>query len=350
LGATTTVTFTGTLNTGNVPLSLSRSGTADAKRGFNLVGNPYPSYLNWEATTKANLDSTIWYRTYNGTAMVFDTYNATSPVGTNNKLSGDVTKYIPPMQAFWVRVDADGNTGTLGLTNAMRSHQTGNLLKSDAVNELIRLKVANGINSDETILVFNSDAQNGLDAFDSEKMFAGDSTIPELYTLAGSEKLTINGLESATSNPEIALGFKTAKAGTFTIEANQIEGLAGVPVVLEDKLLNKTQDLTQTPIYSFTSDVTDNASRFVLRLKAGSETTAVNEVVQSGISVYATNKAIVIATTETSGTIIITDVLGRIVATQRIAATQTSIAVPSGVYFVKVQTATTSETKQVIVE
>ena len=348
LGATTKATFTGSLNTGDITLSPSRSGTSDAKRGFNLVGNPYPSFIDWELATKTNLDPTMWYRTYNGTAMVFDTYNATSHIGTNNNLSGEVTKYIPPMQAFWVRVDADGSAGNLGFTNAIRSHQSGNLLKVDAMNDLIRLKVSNAINSDETILVFNSEAQNSLDDFDSEKMFASDSTIPELYTVAGISKLTINGLQSAASNPEIALGFKTATAGKFTITANQIEGLLGVPVVLEDKLLNKTQDLTQTPTYSFSSDVTDNTSRFALRLKA--ETTDVNEVGQLVISIFEKGKSIVVETNETSGTISISDVSGRIIKTQTISETQTIIPVSAGVYFVKVLTEKALDTKEIIVQ
>jgi len=347
LGASTTAIFTGTLNTGDVTLSPSRTGTSDDKRGFNLVGNPYPSYLDWDATLRTNLKTTMWYRSNNGSSMVFDTYNANAGVGTDNNGTA-VNQFIPPMQAFWVRVDADGEIASLTFNNSMRSHQTSNLLKSETVNNIIRLKVTNGTNSDETILVFNTNAQNGLDAFDSEKMFAGDASIPELYTVVGTEKLTINGLESTSSNPTIPLGFKTAKAGTFTITANAIEGLNEIPVMLVDNLLLKTQDLTTLPSYSFSSDSTDNTSRFVLQLKA--ETTAVNDVAKALIQVYKQNNAIVISTNETTGKVIVSDVLGRIEATQTIVGTQTIIAVSSGIYFVKVQTATASQTKQIVIE
>jgi hypothetical protein len=346
LGTTSTPTFTGVLNTGNVNLSLSRTGTTDSKRGFNLVGNPYPSYLDWDAAIKTNVDPTIWYRTNDGVSMVFDTYNAALHVGTNNNGAGTVTKDIPPMQAFWVHVDADGNTGSLTFNNSMRYHRTGNLLKADASNELIRLKVSNGTNSDEAVVVFNADATNAFDAFDSEKMSNNDALIPELYTIANSQKLVINGLESAVSNPIIPLGFKTAKAGIYTISAKSIEGLDGVPVVLEDKLLNISQDLTQTADYSFSSDSVDNASRFVLRLKS---TTAVDEII-SCINVYAKSQAIAITTTESIGKITVTDVLGRTIATQIIVSTQTEIEVSSGLYFVKVQTNNGVVTKQVVVE
>jgi len=340
-----TINFMGTLNSGTITVTPTRSGSSDAKRGFNLVGNPYPSYLNWDDVEKTNIQTTMWYRSNNGLSMVFDTYNSVGAVGTDNNGTA-VNKYIPPMQAFWVRVSNDGDIASLTFKNSMRSHQTGNLLKSDTQNDIIRLKVSNGTNSDEAIVLFNSDATNAFDAFDSEKMSNNDASIPELYTVVNSQKLVINGLESAVSSPIIPLGFKTAKSGTFTISAKSIEGLDGVPVILEDKLLNISQDLTQTADYSFSSDSVDNASRFVLRLKS---TTAANEV-DTYVNIFAKTKAIAVTTTESVGKITVTDVLGRTITTQTIVSTQTEIEVPTGVYFVTVQTNDGLVTKQVVVE
>ena len=87
-----------TLNSGNISVSLTRSitGENDAKRGFNLVGNPYPSYLNWELVYAAltNIRSTIWYRTLDKGSMAFYTYNAKSNISVPDSAHG----YIPPMQ------------------------------------------------------------------------------------------------------------------------------------------------------------------------------------------------------------------------------------------------------------
>ncbi|MDD3489389.1 MAG: hypothetical protein PHR62_05830, partial [Paludibacter sp.] len=95
------------LNNGNIYVTLTRtvSETLNNKRGFNLVGNPYPSYLNWELAYNAstNVRSTIWYRTKGTSAMEFHTYNAALGVSVPTAASG----YIPPMQAFWVKVDTD---------------------------------------------------------------------------------------------------------------------------------------------------------------------------------------------------------------------------------------------------
>jgi len=153
------------LNTGNQSIGLTVDGATF--NGYNLVGNPYPSYVDWTAVTKTNLDPTIWYRTVNSHGTyVFDTFNG---VGTNNNESGSVTGMIPPMQAVWVHATA---ATTLNFSNSMRSHEIGtNRLKSKSVasQQVLRMQVSNGINSDEAIVLFNSNASDGYDVYDSQK-------------------------------------------------------------------------------------------------------------------------------------------------------------------------------------
>ena len=338
----------GALNTGNYSNRLSNSGT-NSKSGFNLVGNPYPSYLIWDLVNIANIDSSIWFRKQTAeNAYVFDTYNSKTGIGTHNYGGSDVTGIIPPMQAFWVHVKSSPD-GIIALNNTMRyNHNAYYALKADAnSNDVIRLLVANGKNTDEAIIVFNSNASNGYDAWDSQKMFNESVNVPQIYTTVGDEKVVINGLESTTSNSIIPLGFKTAKAGTFTISATEINGVD--VVVLEDKLLNKTQDLTGSASYTFTSDNVDNSNRFAIRLKANSVTDVPN-VLESTIVIAAQNQSIVVTTSETTGTINVYDLLGRIVETKAIEGTKTVIESSVGVYFVKVQTATKNETKKLIIE
>ncbi|MFZ4726245.1 MAG: T9SS type A sorting domain-containing protein, partial [Paludibacter sp.] len=196
-GTTGTVSFSGITNSGNVAVTLTN--TLAGGKGFNLVGNPYPSYLSWSAvagnsintnaTTGAKMPTgTMWYRTinynsknawaattaytagdviYNGTrfyiATSTGTSGATAPtggVGTTGISDGVVTwdyagsiyvfatisldgtatpstvsNLIPPMQAFWVK----SNGGTLTFTNSMRSHESvSNKLKApkNTANEM----------------------------------------------------------------------------------------------------------------------------------------------------------------------------------------------------------------------
>jgi len=357
------VTFTGALNTGSQSIDLTRTAGI-TKEGFNLVGNPYPSYLNWEQATKTNVDPTIWHRTRNAakTAYVFDTYNGTSHEGTG--LNGmAVTALIPPMQGFWVRVTEGKSTGTLAFNNSMRSHNTGstNLLKGPAAihstQQVVRLQVSNAVNTDEAIVLFNPNALDSYDDYDSEKMSNNNVAIPEIYTLSGNQQLVINGLSSLTATREIPLGFKTGESNTFSIKANQVSNFdASTKIILRDNLLNVEQDITDGEPYVFASDVVSSASRFSVVFKSASVTTGIepaNQDIQQ-VLVYknANNKLVVTrsAVSSTEGNITVTNAVGQKLVN---VATTGSITVidksfGSGVYVVTVTTGGKSTTKKVI--
>jgi hypothetical protein len=287
-GTSGTIDFTGSLNTGNVIVPLTRhSGVS--KEGFNLVGNPYPSYLDFSKvdTTTAKILSTIWYRTKTvQDTYTFDTYNSMADIGTTNG-STAVTKMIPPMQAFWVRVKAGQVGGTLTFTNAMRAHidNSGNRLKVPAANQstqqILRLQVSNGINSDEAIVLFNPNASNNLDNYDSPKMSNNDSDVPEIYTTIGNENLVINGMNSITPDQEIPLVFKPGSSSQLTIKASVFSNFdANTRILLRDYLdINNVieKDLTDGVAYSFASATpATTANRFTLVFKSPSVTTGEN--------------------------------------------------------------------------
>lgn len=263
-----TISFTGTINDGNQSIALSR--TSGSFAGFNLVGNPYPSFLDWKLAAAANsgVTSSIWYRTKTAAdAYTFDTYNATADLGTSNGVK-TVTKLIPPMQAFWVYVNA---ASTLSLTNAMRFHEdvSENRLKSANVANVnvLRLNVDNGVNSDEAIVFDNQNALNGIDGYDSPKMPATAGVVPQLSSMVDGSAMSINGMQSL-SDQEVTLNFITGVKGSFTIRLNAASTVeSDRRVLLKDKRTNVEFDLTEGNAYSFSSDAVTNDSRFSLVLK-----------------------------------------------------------------------------------
>jgi hypothetical protein len=81
--------LTGTaFNTGNVNITgLTRSGNdVDGEYGYNLIGNPYPSSVNWSSATRTNVETTLWYRTHTaGNVMISrDLQRHLGGIGTNN--------------------------------------------------------------------------------------------------------------------------------------------------------------------------------------------------------------------------------------------------------------------------
>jgi len=345
------VSFSQKINYGSISINLSRTGTTNSKRGFNLVGNPYPSSLNWELAIKTNIEPTIWYRTKNANnTYVYDSYNADLHVGTNNNEYAPVTQYVPPMQAFWAKVSSDGVIGQLTFDNSMRCHQSKNNLKTDKTTNIIRLNISNGKNIDETIIAFNDNASNNFDRYDSEKMISTDKEIPELYTIANFEKLAINGLANIESNKYIPLGFKTLKAGTFTISAKEISGLDDVTILIEDKELHQIQDLKQNQTYTFNTDSIDNNNRFVIHLK--SETVG-STIEQNSFTISQRNNIIIVQSMNNEkGDVKVFDVLGRQIAIAPIVSEKTELELSNtkGTYFVKVENSQSIETKKIIIE
>jgi hypothetical protein len=353
-------------NINNGPYStgaLSRTGSTNEKRGFHLIGNPYPSYLDWEAVTKTNiLNATIWYCTaLSGSTMTYDTYNANSHVGTNvtNASYGAVTQYIPPMQAFWVRVDADGHLGELGFTNAMRTHSAGNnpLRSSEASGQAImRLQVSNGIFNDEAIILFNKNASDDFDPFDSPKMPNNNVSVPELFTTAGTEKVVINGLNSFGPTKELAIGFKTGTAGTFTLKASEINNFdINAELILEDRLLKHFQDLRVEPSYTFTSDVVNTLDRFMIHF-AENPTGLVQSFNKPSIRIWQ-NKPHQITLeleqfTQLEGVISMFSMFGKCLLQTRITGETTILHndLPPGVYLVTVQAGNLLFTRKVVLE
>lgn len=273
------------LNNGNISVPLTRTAplTPDdkyAKRGFNLVGNPYPSYLNWEMAYNAstNIRSTIWYRTKGASAMEFHTYNAALGVSVPTAASG----YIPPMQAFWVKVDTDPvspateSTGTLNFTNAMRGHAiqgTTTPLKAPATNSLplLRIALSNGSTSDETVIALHANASTNFDQYDSEKM--SNTGTSEVFTLAGTQELTINAQPDSEGSKLIPLGIRPASAGSLNLSVSELKNLDNMQIILHDNVLKTETQLSLNESYNFTTDGTATNNRFSIEFRAPGMTT-----------------------------------------------------------------------------
>ena len=111
-----TASFVGTLNTGNFGSGLTRTGL-----GWNLVGNPYPSPIDWDALTgwtKTNVDNATYRHVNNATWAEY-----VGGVGANGG-----TRYIAGEQGFFVGVTTGFTAGTLSMTNDVSTHSYFNFL------------------------------------------------------------------------------------------------------------------------------------------------------------------------------------------------------------------------------
>ena len=290
------MSFSGTLNNGNINIALtSRAGTTN-KAGFNLIGNPYQSYLDWSLVmanpSNAALlrSNTLWYRTKKLNQASEMVYQFQTVNGDGVSVPNDGNAVIPPMQSLWVRAVA-GVSDPIVVTNAMRAHAPGSdkLLKAPAINirTLVRLQVSNSVNTDETVIYQSQNANNDFDTYDAPKMSNGNANIPEIYTTLGSEKIVINSMNSIPMDSPIGLGFDAGNSNSFTLRANEITNIPeGVKVMLRDNVTLTETDLTDgTSSYQFTPE-TNSGDRFSLIFRTTGTTTEIENAEKGNIQVF----------------------------------------------------------------
>ncbi len=247
--------LSGPINQGNVtpvtlPSTITSSGNA-ANDGWNLVGNPYPSTIDWNAAagwTKTNVGGTIYIRD-NATGQ-FATWNGSIPVNGG-------TRYIPIGQAFWIQATA-APTLTANENVKVAGQQT-TFLKEAALADLLRISMVKGTLRDETVIHFRKDASTGYDAETDSRKFA-NSTFNLSSILSTGEVLAINSSPFTCSQP-VKLNITNAAVGTYKLEFSEIETFNGeVNITLIDNFLNKTMDVKAVNQYTF--DVTSNPASF----------------------------------------------------------------------------------------
>jgi len=330
----TTTSYDGILNSGTISTPLTKGGN-----GWNFVGNPYPSAVDWEAGgwTKTNLVTNA-YSIWDG-----DTYG-TYTVGSGG--TNGATRYIPAAQGFFVQASA---AGTLGVTNAVRTHSTQAFWKADE-NMMTRLSmtVSNGEVNDETVIYFNENATSGLDyEYDATKLMA--PAAPQAYTMLAGEQMAINAFNNTTQTASVILGVNAPEAGEYTIVASNIESFdAGIPIYLEDLPTGQYINLRETSSYSFSS-TEGMSARFVVHF---TDTQGIDDPVSEINSIYAVNLTVYVDFNAMKGEIVIYNILGQEISRSNASNGLNMVSVPQGnaVYIVKIISDNATVTKKVFVK
>jgi hypothetical protein len=319
------ITYTGgTLNTGNQTIiGLTNTG-ASAARGFNLVGNAFPSAVKWDGSvTRTNVDAAAYL--WSGSSYV-------------SYLTTDATPYqIPAEQGFFVHVTAGQSTGSIVIPNSNRVHSSGTYVKSSS-NEQLTLRVDGNNMEDVASVRFNSEATEGFDSeYDAYKLW-GIAACPQVYSIIPGENVSINSLPLLTKQTIVPIGFKAGVAGSYTIAASGLETFpSGTDIYLEDILLNKTQHLNTNSACEFTASPGSPAHRFNLHFSA---VNGIGESAGKKIKIYAYENILYVNVPEPMhGDIYVFDISGRELIHQPIESSTLSkikLNLQTGYYVVKV--------------
>jgi hypothetical protein len=341
-GGSETHLFTGNLNSGDKSIDVVYAAT----NKFNLIGNPYPSAINWNASGYTNRDTylkdaapSIWV--WNGTAGQYGAYIKDDAMGTN-----DVTNVIAPNQGFFVEAISTGN---FTIPNAARVHPGAqNFLKSTPV-DLLKLKVSSTANtySDEIIVNFNSNATANQGA---AKWFSMITAAPSLYSVKNNKNFSINTLAVLNADLVVPVSFKAGVNGNYSIKASELASFTNLSnLILKDLQTGSMQNLLQNQVYNFAANTNDNANRFQLIFNS---TSGINNPTNNQSVIYLTENNIQIQSENQIDRVEVYNAIGQLIYQSNEKSNQLSVNVSGftrGTYIVRLITNQKIHTQKLVI-
>jgi len=210
------ISQTGSPFSGERSIDLSFTNTGDTTiDGWNLLGNPYPTSINWnagEGWTRNNMDQTfyVWSDAASNGNGAYVTWNT---MGIGSKGDGK----IAPWQGFWVKANAPGPRITF--SDLVRN--SGGVLLKQAGPQIPQLQLeleGKGLSS-KSVVMFHEQAEAGKDPLDAYKLNSLNKDYLLLGTsVDGQQAMDIQALPFSSGQTELELVMEGSDLdGEFTL-------------------------------------------------------------------------------------------------------------------------------------
>lgn len=349
LGTPLTADITGVVNNGTITTSTLYNNNYTYTQGFHLMGNPYPSPIDWDAATgwtRNNIDDAVYY--FN--ASTTDRYGGSYTSYINGVSSdGIANNIIPSMQGFFVHV-SNGTypvAGTLAMSNAVRVNNLSPTFHrvTSAEMPMIRISARSGGKAaDPAVVYFDNSATTRYDkSLDALKIMNTDIEIPNLYIIANdASKLSISATpEPSDSVQYIPLGLDNGVDGWVTLKVAQMSHMpAGTFVYLDDNIAGTRLALGDSTEYKVMLQARNYSNRFALVFSKRDLSN--DPVVTSGLQAYYSSGAVYVYLNQATGDrgdLVITNTLGQIMDRQSLSGYgyhQVPAQFTSGIYIVSI--------------
>jgi len=334
--------ISGTLNTGNInfPLAYTSAKSWSYNAGWNLMGNPYSSSIDWSLADLSKFQDNYAY-IYNP--------NKDGGAGFISVDGGAADAFIPPHQGFFAVATEAANGENFTFSPAMQTHgNSSHIYKEKEAENSIVLILKAAQYYDETKIRIDSRSTWKRDRYDALKLFSYNAEVPQLYSLADDDiSLAINGIPEAQSRDYMPLGLLLPEADHYEIALLSAEGsFAPAEILLEDKNTG-TRHKLKSSSYHFNGEKGLSEDRFVLIFKG---ITGIDDIAEdANINIWQQGNQIILRGDTEIKRITLTDITGRTLgvweSTENIPAPNTA-----GVYLVTVETDHNRITKKIIVK
>lgn len=218
-----TVSLNGPVNDGNQSTATLYNHNYPYTLGFNLVGNPYPSPVDWNLSSgwvRTNIDNAIYFFNAGDSSQYTGKYSSYINGVSSDGLASNI---IPSMQGFFIHV-SNGSypvAGSLTFTNQARINNLNPLFHKPetATVPLLRFTAGfdgSGGNEDPLVVYFDEASTRNFDReSDALKLLNTDWQVPNIYTITpDASKLSVNSVPPPVDTINvIPVGLKTDKDG-----------------------------------------------------------------------------------------------------------------------------------------
>jgi hypothetical protein len=358
-----TIDITGVVNNGTVS-SVLYNHNRTYTQGFHLVGNPYPSPVDWDATSgwiKTNIDNALYY--FN--ASTTDQYGGTYSSYINGVSSdGIASNIISSTQGFFVHV-TNGSypvLGQLSFNNSVRVNNLAPVFHSFAGQ---MLRISAGFADDQTIsdaavVYFDNRALKPFDKkYDALKLMNTNPDVPSLYAIsADTARISVRAMTYPQDSITVQkLGLKTEKPGWVTFTARDIQNISqSLHIYLFDAKTNSYQDLRQHGRYRLYLASGNYENRFSIVFSLSELPSNTATVNNETFNAYSSGGMLFVNCTLPAGeraSMAVSNMLGQMVYKQEISGNgshQINTNFMAGVYVVSLYSNKEVHSKKVLIE
>ena len=371
--------FKGTLSTATVGVTIVSNETdpwgASGNTRFNLVANPYASYINANSNAGTNnvistnaavlepgVHQAIW--AWDGAA---NSGNGSYSTITN----ATAAKYLAPGQAFMIGAKGDtGDTGTFSYTTNMQNSSgsgddfyAGDAMDDDRAELFIQLDQSN--NSKFTEFYFIEEGSDGIDpTYDGALIDFADPSFLIYSRILDNEqdngvKISVNALAySEMWDKIIPLGINAQAGEEMTIGISHRTTPADLNIYLEDAYEGTMTDIKAGDYTLIPSSDINGVGRFFIHTTA--DTMSNGEVSTNMLNAYKESNANYItleglATQSNNIKVSLYNILGRKVLDTSLTNsinTQTisTLGMASGIYVIELESGNDRLTKKLIIQ
>ena len=360
--AGTTVAFTGAMQTTDQSINIiNNTGLNGVGRRWNLVSNPYPSYINGNTAAGASnfIDTNL--------AVIDDNYGAVygwngSSYDIYNLLTGAFS--IAPGQGFWVAALNTTDTALSFTANMRTTTGTGDFVSGpQLLTHHVAVKLFNGETQKATTdFYFRDGLSLGLDPGYDAAAFNQSTKLSSRLAMGSQETaFSINAMGmDAMQNTRVPLEIRQNAGQTFRVSMTDMDLPEDIYVYLEDTLNGTLTSLKDQDFELVAQSNLSGADRFFIVFKSNSVLSSGDTLGINTLNVYKANTDSFVTITGISlelGKLNVSlyNILGQTVREKALnptTATQTisTQGLASGLYIVQLRSGNQIFIKKIIIE